>query len=205
MQHTKPWELNPKLTEEYILTIANFIKYVRSEVIELHDEEILGDTALGLGMRCYEVCKERIKRKIGEWNWLSVITPSGRFTFGINGIPVRFVRNDPKELPDQKLVMSSETLKQIDWIKEHNQCDTQYAEIRWFFVFDTYYKKPADNVYFVGYSETGEIICQYQIILEDKVTLLTSINPQKSQAVEQNKPKSTLKSQFKINEKDNEK
>ncbi len=204
MQYTKPWELNSKLTKEHILTIASFIKYVRSEVIELHDE-VLGDTALSLGMRCYEVCKERIKRQSVELDWLSVITSNGRFTFGINSIPVRFVRNDPKELPNKKLVMSFETLKQIDWIKEHNQCDTQYAEIRWFFVFDTYYKKPADNVYFVGYTETGEIICQYEIILEDKVTLLTSINPKKSQPVEQKKPEPTLKSQFKVNEKDNEK
>ena len=39
-------------------------------------------------------------------------------------------------------------------------------------MFDTYYQHAADAVYFVGYSESGDIICKWQIPIEEEVTLI---------------------------------
>jgi hypothetical protein len=179
-----PWELNSDLTKDRIVTIASLIAKKRGEVIELHDEEILGDTPRSLGMRCYECCRTEIIRVAKDpelGSWLSILTQEGRFTFCMGDTPVRFSRNDPKDLPNKKLVTSIETQKQMDMFTNESK---PYAEIRWFIVFDTYFKNPADAVYFVGYTETNEIICQWQIPLEDKVTLISEVNAPLSQPVD---------------------
>lgn len=174
-----PWELNSDLTEDRLIDIASIIAKKRGDVIELYDEIILKDTPRSLGMRCYECCRSEIiyTAESDILSWLSILTLEGRFTFCIENTPVRFSRNDPKYLPNRKLVTSFETQKQMDWINEHNP----YAEIRWFIVFDTNFKSPADAVYCVGYTETNEIICQWKIPLEDKVTLISGVNAPLSQ------------------------
>ena len=175
-----PWELNPDLTRDRITAIASLIASKRGEVIDLHDE-VLGDTPRSLGMRCYECCRTEINQVADSkiWPWLSKLTPEGRFTFCIENTPVRFSRNDPKDLPNKKLVTSFETQKQMDWINK----SYPYASIRWFIVFDTFFKNAADAVYCVGYTEMNEIVCQWQIPLEDKVTLISEVNASLPQPV----------------------
>lgn len=178
IQH--PWEFNPDLTEDRIMELATLISQVRGEVIDKHDI-VLGDTPLSLGLRAYECCRSRIIRaaESEQWPWLSILTPEGRFTFCINETPVRFVRNEPKELPDKKLIVSEEADIQMSLLN-----DTEYSNTRWFFVFDTYYKNPADRVYFVGYDESGYIQCQWAVPLDEKVSFLSSVDSYKTKAVE---------------------
>lgn len=184
-----PWEYNSDFTEEILTEIANFIANVRNEVIERHDDE-LGDTRLALGMRAYECCRSRIIREAGgdRFPYLSIITPDKRFTFLINNTPVRFTRNDPKYLPEKKLIVSNEAMEQMSLFG-----DGPYGDLRWFFVFDTEYKSAADAVYFVGYDEIGKIICQWQIPVEDNVTLVTSVTDTLPQAVDVDKPRVAIK------------
>jgi len=165
MQQT-PWEINSDLTEGRLIKLASFIATIRDEVIELHDEE-LGDTRLSLGMRAYECSRSRIieESRSGDLPWLSVLTPEGRFTFSIGSTPVRFTRNDPKHLPDRKLVVSENAMAQMKLFGSRPD-----ADLRWFFVFDTHYKSAADAVYFVGYDSTGDIVCQWQVPVDDSVT-----------------------------------
>ena len=88
-----PWELNSDLAKDRITTIASLIAKKRGEVIELYDEEILGDTPRSLGMRCYECCRTEIIRAAKEpelRSWLSILTEEGRFTFCVENTPVRF-------------------------------------------------------------------------------------------------------------------
>jgi len=168
-----PWEINPNLDKDKIIELAKLIVDVRGEVIDLHDEA-LGDTRLSLGMRAYECCRSRIiaESKIETWDWLGILTPTGRFTFLIDGVPVRFVRNDPNQLPSEKLIPSEETLMQMDMFAS----ESRYATTRWFFVIDTFYKTAADNIYFVGYNDIGDIISQWDIPLEKHATPLVIID-----------------------------
>lgn len=177
----KPWELNSSLTKERIIEIANLIVQVRGEVIERHDT-VLGDTALSLGTRSYECCRTRIitEDKNKTWDWLSILTPKGRFTFAIDKIPVRFSRNKPEDLPNRKLITSVDTMKQMSLFPE----TYQYSEIRWFLVIDTYYKSAADAIYFVGYTSQGDIVSKWEVPLEDSITLLSEVNAKKPEAVE---------------------
>ena len=186
----KPWELAPQLKEEYIQKLAELIVQVRGEVIDRHDPD-LGDSRLSLGMRAYECCRSRIKFKEadGDWPWLSIITDEGRFTFGIQGVPVRFSRNDPKNLPDRKVIPSYEGYTQMCLFEQIND----YAHIRWFFIIDTPYDTPVENAYFVGYNEYKEIVCKWEIPLSDQVVVMSEVDKDKPQSVKVPPAKAKLK------------
>lgn len=186
----RPWEFNEDLERDRIVDIANLLVEVRSQVIDLHDEN-LGDTRLSLGMRAYECCRSRIitEAGYGTWPWLSILTVTGRFTFMIGKTPVRFVRNDPADLPSDKLIPSEETLKQMNF----SLAVDPHAEIRWFCVIDTFYKNPADNAYFVGYNEIGDILCQWDIPIGNNLRLLSPIVNTTSKPKEIEKIKPSLK------------
>lgn len=179
----KPWDINPDMTQERIGVIANLIAEVRGEVIDRHDEE-LGDTRLSLGIRAYECSRSRIitLAKQKEFPWLRIITPEGRFTFNIGNTPVRFTRNVPKYLPDRKMIRSTEAARQLRQLLLFEQHAN--TEITWFIVFDTFYKNPADNVYCVGYDQSKQIICQWDVPIEDSVPMMSDKGATLPQAVD---------------------
>lgn len=168
----EPWQLVPQLKKDYLLSVANLLVQVRGEVIDRHEPE-LGDTRLSLGMRAYECCRSRIifKDREGDWSWLSILTKQQRFTFAIEGVPVRFSRNDPNCLPDRKLIPSSEGFEQMALFSSEND----FSHLRWFLVIDTPYDMPVENAYFIGYSEANEIICKWDIPLSDQVYAMSEI------------------------------
>ncbi len=187
----KPWLLAPQLMQEYLFKIAQLLVQVRGEVIERHEPEI-GDTRLSLGMRAYECCRMRMiyQSQLGEWPWLSILTSEGRFTFAIDGIPVRFSRNDPNQLPTRKLIPSDEGLKQMNLFEDVSE----FAALRWFFIIDTPYDMPVEKAYFVGYSEYDAIICQWEIPLDDIVPALGEVSEEQPQAVVQHPAPTKVKS-----------
>ena len=155
----------------------------------MYDEE-LGDTRLALGMRAYECCRTRINRlaDAGDFTWLSKLTPDGRFTFQIGNTPVRFSRNDAESLPDRKLLVSEGAEFQMSLFEAQ-----PYNDVRWFFVFDTQYDAAADAVFFVGYSEHKEIVCQWQIPVENNVALISVVDGNQPAPVELGRPKVSVK------------
>ncbi|MGB3224804.1 MAG: hypothetical protein WBB23_18515 [Desulforhopalus sp.] len=184
-----PWEINPELTKERIVTVASIIANIRGEVIDRHDEE-LGDTPLSLGTRAYECSRSRII-SVADMKilpWLKVITPEGRFTFSIGNTPVRFSRNDPKCLPDRKMIRSPEAARQLTLFENHT-----YADLRWFIVFDTFYKTAADNVYCVAYDKYKRIVCQWDIPLDGTVPMMSDMNVPLPQAIDVEEANVTLK------------
>jgi len=188
--HSEPWLLAPQLQKEKLQNIANLIVQVRGEVIDRHEPEI-GDTPQSLGFRAYECCRSRIIHKSmeGIWSWLSILTPQGRFTFSINGIPVRFSRNEPNDLPDRKLIPSHEGYIQMNLFKKSNE----YSDLRWFLVIDTPYGLAVEHAYFIGYSECNEIVCKWEIPLTDTVPIIGEVTENKPQPVNVPPAKAKLK------------
>ena len=184
-----PWNLNADFSKDRLMAVASLIADVRDEVIELHDQT-LGDTRLSLGMRTYECCRTRLIKasENGSFPWMSILTREGRFTFTIGETPVRFTRNDPKCLPARKLIVSENAMEQMTLFG-----DKPYAQLRWFFVFDTDCKTAAEAVYFIGYNKLGRIICQWEIEVDAKVTLLSDASASTPQAVELDKPSVAIK------------
>jgi len=197
-----PSTYSEDLSEDRIITLANFLIEVRGEVIERHDSEYLGDTPLSLGMRAYECCRSRLitQDKQSVWPWFSILTPEKRFTFLIENTPVRFVRDNPSSLPDKKFIRSEEALNQIDWLAQ----EKPNASIHWFLVIDTYYLNAADSIYFVGYSDsTYEIICKWEVPINENVALLSNVNSSLTQPVDIDKAPLKVKLQPQKKQKDN--
>lgn len=186
----EPWRIAPELQEERLLRLAQLLVQVRGEVIDRHEPE-LGDTRLSLGMRAYECCRSRIIFKSEErvWPWLSILTEQGRFTFAIDGIPVRFSRNDPNSLPDRKLIPSHEGFEQMNLFEKRSD----FSHLRWFLVIDTPYDLPVENAFFIGYSETNEIVCKWEIPLSDKFAIVSEVDNKRPQAVKVPPAKAKLK------------
>lgn len=182
--NTEPWLMNPDLTREKIKIIADLICTVRSEVIDLHEED-QGDTRLCLGIRAYERARMRIINLANSnvYSWLSILTETGRFTFKIGNTPVRFTRNCPELLPARKLIVSEEARQFVfdDIYPGYGQSEP----IVWFFVVDTPAMVPAEAMYLVGYTLNNEIHCQWEIPLEEFVSSsLTLVTNELEQPVE---------------------
>lgn len=188
--HEEPWLLAPQLEKERLQLLASLLVQVRGEVIDRHEPE-LGDTRLSLGMRAYECCRSRIifKDDEGDWPWLSILTEQGRFTFAIDGVPVRFSRNDPNCLPDRKLIPSYEGFEQMSMFEDEND----YSHLRWFLVIDTPYDTPVENAFFIGYSKFNEIVCKWEIPLSDQVPAISDLAESKPQPVDVPPAKAKLK------------
>jgi hypothetical protein len=164
----KPWEINSRLNEEYLVEMAQFISDVRSEVVDLHDPDGVGDTKRSLGFRAYECIRKRITKEAasGSKPWLSVITEDNRFTFGIDSVPVRFYRGTPECPEERRLQASIEALNQISLLPP-SESD---PALRWLFVVETDELYYADKVTFCAFDAcTSEQICVWEVPLEDTI------------------------------------
>ena len=58
-----------------------------------------------------------------------------------------------------------------------------YTEVHWFLVIDSPYDTPVENAYFVGYDESNNIVCKWEIPVSDHVLALGDVNEDKPEAV----------------------
>jgi hypothetical protein len=97
-----PTEIHPALLEERLCVIGNIIRERRHAAV-LNHLPLEGDNAWVLGCRCYQWICDRIMRAAEQHpDWLTIIengTGGSHFVFGIGGVPIRFHRCDPAEVP----------------------------------------------------------------------------------------------------------
>jgi hypothetical protein len=93
------------LTDARLSLIAEALQEVRSKALSLYDP-LNGDGPWGLGTRVYERSCFRIKQLSQQHSWLTVIEeePKPRFTFAIEGLPLRFYKGSPEDPPSNYLV-----------------------------------------------------------------------------------------------------
>ncbi|BBR57793.1 MULTISPECIES: peroxidase [Klebsiella] len=195
MKNLQPWDLNPSLKKEHLITTAKFISEVRNSIVDLHDEDI-GDTNQSLGFRAYECCRSRLNRAAlveKKWPFLSIISKSRRYTFAINGTPVRFYKGTPSTPEERRLIPCAEAVKQMSFIELE---EPQHKDIIWFFVVEVDQFKYTESVTFVGYLN-GLQVSSYEIPLDGLVPLLSSVpsteNNGTPEAVTLPKPKVSAK------------
>lgn len=170
----QPWELNPSLKKEDLITVAKFISEVRNSIVDLHDEDI-GDTNQSLGFRAYECCRSRLNKAAlieKKWPFLAIIKKSGRYTFSINGTPVRFYKGTPSTPEERRLIPCAQAVKQMSFIEI---TESKNKNIIWFFVVEVDQFKYTESVTFVGYLD-GQQISSYEIPLDGLVPLLSSVD-----------------------------
>jgi hypothetical protein len=101
----RPTTKYPALTDERLSLIAETLQDVRNKALILYDP-LNGDGPWGLGTRVYERSCFRVKQLSLQHSWLTVIEeePKPRFTFAIEGLPVRFYKGSPEDPPSNYLV-----------------------------------------------------------------------------------------------------
>ncbi len=104
MRDQLPWEVCPELKLERLQLLAENLREVRHDALEIHDEE-KGDDAQVHGTVAYARSCQRIRDLVasGEHSWLGVMDPSRRFIFSIGGTSMRMYRGDARRPPERSL------------------------------------------------------------------------------------------------------
>lgn len=100
-----PTEKYSPLTDERLSLLANALRDVRDETLKLYDP-MGGDDAWSHGCRVYSRQRHRIALLSQEHAWLTIVREDAnlRFTFAIDGIPIRIYRGSPDDPPANYLV-----------------------------------------------------------------------------------------------------
>jgi hypothetical protein len=118
-----PTQKYPPLTDERLTLIADALRDVRDKALALYDP-LGGDDAWCHGCRVYSRSRFRIRQLAERHAWLTIVDeePNLRFTFAIEGIPIRFYRGSPDDPPAHYLVVTYGELLQRQ-LFEHRRLD----------------------------------------------------------------------------------
>jgi len=118
-----PTEKYPSLTAEKLSLIADALRDVRDKALALYDP-LGGDDVWCHGCRVYSRSRFRIRQLSQQHAWLTIVDeePNLRFTFAIEGIPVRFYKGSPDDPPAHYLVVTYGELLQRQ-LFEHRPLD----------------------------------------------------------------------------------
>jgi hypothetical protein len=105
MNDLNPVEKYPSLTDVRLSLLAEALRDVRETTLALYDP-LSGDNEWSHGCRVYARSIFRIKQLALEHSWLSVVGEDAklRFTFAVEGIPIRFYKGSPDDPPSNYLV-----------------------------------------------------------------------------------------------------
>jgi hypothetical protein len=108
-----PTEKYPALTDDRLSLIADNLRDVRNTTLELYDP-LGGDDGWSHGCRVYSRSRYRLTQLSQQYGWLSIVEEDARlrFTFAIEGIPIRFYRGSPEDPPAHYLVTTYGELAQ---------------------------------------------------------------------------------------------
>jgi hypothetical protein len=117
----EPWQKYPALSRERLITLAMLIRDARRGAVELHDPAG-GDDEWSLGCRAYSRTCHALKAATRQYDWLKVLPDCEgrtlRFTFAIEGVPLRFYRGDPADPPSKCFSASFTELGQMTMLAE---------------------------------------------------------------------------------------
>jgi hypothetical protein len=99
-----PWDLNPALKRERLVTLARLVAETRNKVFAEADREA-GDTNWGLACRAHERLGHALVRlaENGKHPWLTVTREGLYLMPRIEGVPVRAYRGAPDRPPSRHL------------------------------------------------------------------------------------------------------
>ena len=118
-----PTEKYPALTDYRLSLIADALRDVRNKALELYDP-LGGDDTWSHGCRVYSRSRYRVTQLSQRHTWLNIVEEDARlrFTFAIEGIPIRFYRGSPDDPPANYLVTTYGELAQRQ-LFQHRELD----------------------------------------------------------------------------------
>lgn len=120
-------EFNPKqkygLTDDKLSSIANALGDVRDNALSLYNP-CEGDDAWCLGCQVYSRSRFRLRRLSERFSWLTIVREEEnlRFTFAIDGLPIRFYKGSPDDPPAHYISVTYGEIAQRQ-LFEHRRLD----------------------------------------------------------------------------------
>lgn len=186
MSYKKPWEYEPRLTEEHLLIVAELILSARHKALELYDDSS-GDTGWSYGCRAFDWCRKSITEESmsGQQHWLSVIDPNLKFIFSIGGVPVRFYRGDPENPKDKNLL---ETYPELNQPQFPFPGISGNEKLRWRFAVETFETGEVQNITVVGFSSEGVAECLWRIPLNEMTPIIRIVGTEFDEGIDLPEP-----------------
>jgi hypothetical protein len=105
MNDLNPTEKYPALTDQRLSLIADALRDVRNVALALYDP-LSGDNEWSHGCQVYARSCFKISQLARQHAWLSIVREDAklRFTFAIEGVPIRFYRGSSDDPPSNYLV-----------------------------------------------------------------------------------------------------
>jgi hypothetical protein len=112
-----PWDPYPSLTAERLAIVADKLRKARDGTTKLYDPTG-GDTPWSHGCRAHVRQIKAVLDSAKEHDWLTILPDSEglRFTFAIGGVPIRFYRGTPQEIPEHHLHRTFAEIRQLQLV-----------------------------------------------------------------------------------------
>src|SRR6266705_2625661 len=112
-----PWNIYSSLTAERLSIVADKLRRARNGTLELYDP-IGGDTPWSHGCRAHVRQIKAVLEGAKEYDWLTILPDEEalRFTFAIGGVPIRFYRGTPDEIPEHHLYRTFAEIRQLQLV-----------------------------------------------------------------------------------------
>jgi hypothetical protein len=112
-----PWDTYSPLTAERLSIVADKLRKARDGTLRLYDP-IGGDTPWSHGCRAHVRQIKAVLDSAKEYDWLTILPDEEalRFTFAIGGVPIRFYRGSPEEIPEHHLHRTFAEIRQLQLV-----------------------------------------------------------------------------------------
>jgi hypothetical protein len=112
-----PWDTYSPLTAERLSIVADKLRKARDGTLKLYDP-IGGDTPWSHGCRAHVRQIKAVLEGAKECDWLTILPDEEplRFTFAIGGVPIRFYRGTPEEMPPHHLYRTFTEIRQLQLV-----------------------------------------------------------------------------------------
>jgi hypothetical protein len=112
-----PWDTYSPLTPERLSIVADRLRKARDGTLRLYDP-IGGDTPWSHGCRAHVRQIKAVLDGAREYDWLTILPDEEplRFTFAIGGVPIRFYRGTPEEIPTHHLYRTFTEIRQLQLV-----------------------------------------------------------------------------------------
>lgn len=193
MSTPHPQYFEPVLTEERLNILA---KALLEECYSTEDDlQSSYDSGYSRGCTRFDRQKNKLKLLALEHSWLTISDGSNRLVMSIEGLPFRFARDEHKapRKPATLLVSGTEAIQREKFILE-NQIEMDFDGIshserirqpsfwRFFVEVSESLEDGRDyNIYFVGFNELKEAVCEWEYA--NRVAVVTSTDDIKHDAV----------------------
>lgn len=168
-------EYNNRLDEHLVDIVAHILYKARINCLNGYEPEN-GDTPWSNGVRSREWCRKAIRDAVNDHDFLEILTDRGQsFVFAINGVPIKFYKDDTKK-PSSKLFKFQE-IEQKQY--ELFPCDGigNPKDILWRFVIETDITLDISKISFIGLGRRSKKIeYLYDVeIKKDNVRIITPL------------------------------